>query len=124
MQNTCKECNFFNPPKHAFDSFGGRVREKGECRRFAPRTIQIAGKDGYGDPEARGWSGWPDVEANDFCGDFEPNKQKFDEEMEEYVRLNKELDPDGKNFNPAFEAAMRDQICGDAAYEANKRDRD
>lgn len=59
----CKNCKWgFERP--------GRRAVLAECRRYAPRRLQIAEVDGDGNHHAYAMDGWPEVSPADFCGEF------------------------------------------------------
>jgi hypothetical protein len=62
MKTTCSNCRFA--------SFAHSAAERGECRRFAPRTTlgQLEPDVRYGNPEM---AVWPGVLRADTCGEFQ-----------------------------------------------------
>lgn len=60
MTPTCLNCRYWSGQ-----------REKGECRRFAPRATigQLDPDVRYSNPEM---AGWPVTRADDGCGEFVP----------------------------------------------------
>lgn len=62
MEKRCKSCRYFCPYVYDFgedEPNGGMVSDYGECRRFPPKLVA--------DEE----SGFPVVEENAWCGEFD-----------------------------------------------------
>jgi hypothetical protein len=60
MGISCGECNFFTP--YSEDDHG-----KGRCQRYPPVPVYVAYNEGVD-------SRWPEVNGNDWCGEFRPPK--------------------------------------------------
>lgn len=91
IKPSCSTCRF--------SSMAHSLAEKGECRRFAPKSTigQLDPDVRYGYPET---AGWPVVQNNDFCGEYQT---------------------DAEAPMKALDAIVREQIYGDGTAACHQR---
>lgn len=63
----CEDCKFWNPPVTE-----GR---KGSCRRYPPTLISDT-QGSLDNVFSDIWTGYPNVDSHDWCGELEPKEPK------------------------------------------------
>lgn len=63
-KNVCANCKYCHA-ETVTDEFDGTTNKSHHCRRYAPRMICGVGVN-YADWE------WPQVKADDWCGEYQP----------------------------------------------------
>ncbi len=80
VEATCKSCAFFDS-KHDI------------CRKNPPLVQILASRDVHDDPCSETVTTWPEVEADDWCGEFD------DDQAEATVEFDDDKAEDGMKFD-------------------------